>query len=90
MNSQANPISLVLIDDHAALREALREALEREGRFRVVGEAGDASTALKVVKEQNPDVVVLDISLPDMSGDQIARMLTRHLPQVKIIAFSSD
>ena len=88
MNSQANPISLVLIDDHAALREALREALEREGRFRVVGEAGDASTALKVVKEQNPDVVVLDISLPDMSGDQIARMLTRHLPQVKIIAFS--
>ena len=88
MENQKHVISLVLIDDHAALREALREALEREDRFRIVGEAGDAMTALKVVKETKPDVVVLDISLPDMGGDQIARMLKRQIPEVRIIAFS--
>jgi two-component system NarL family response regulator len=81
-------IRTVLVDDHHLLREALREKLEKEADIEIVGEAGCGSDALKVVDELAPDVVVLDIALPDTSGVEIARSIVETHRYVKVVALS--
>ena len=81
-------IRIILVDDHYLLREALREKLEKEIDIDIVGEAGDGNTALQLVAELLPDVVVLDISLREMSGVDIAAQITADYPQIKIVALS--
>ena len=82
-------IRVMLVDDHTMVREALRTVLEQDGGMTVVGEAGDGETALKKTSELNPDVVVMDVALPGLSGiETTRRLLTRH-PGVKILALST-
>lgn len=89
MNTEhIQPIHILLVDDHALLREALREKLEREQEFVVVGEAGNAESAMQLIAANLPDVVVLDISLPDKSGVELAREIKQRYPAVRIVAFS--
>ena len=89
MNTETTQsIHILLVDDHALLREALREKLEREREFVVVGEAGDARSAMELMAATTPDVVVLDVSLPDKSGVELAREIRALCPDVRIVAFS--
>lgn len=81
-------IRTVLVDDHHLLREALREKLEKEADIEIVGEAGCGRGALKLIDELTPDVVVLDIALPDMSGIEIAMSIASEHSSVKIVALS--
>lgn len=81
-------IRVILVDDHYLLREALREKLEKEIDINIIGEAGDGYAALRLVAELMPDVVVLDISLREMSGIDIAAQMTVDYPQIKIVALS--
>jgi len=82
-------IRVVLADDHRMLREALRSTLEKEPDIEVVGEAADGSSTLKVVRDLEPDVIVLDVAMPEMNGmDAAARIFTRF-PKTKIIALSA-
>jgi len=78
-------ITILLVDDHEVLREALREALEREPDFEVVGEAGDVAAALKALDERVPDVVVLDISLGKESGLDVLRRLDETIATSAIV-----
>jgi two-component system NarL family response regulator len=80
-------ISVLLVDDHRLVREALRDALAKEPDIKVVGEAGDAETALRLAHSLAPDSVVLDDSLPDMSGIEAAANLKRR-GGPKIVALS--
>ncbi len=81
-------IRIILVDDHYLLREALREKLAKEADIDIVGEAGNGHAALQLVAELLPDVVVLDISLGDMSGVDIAAQITAGYPRSKIVALS--
>lgn len=87
MNDRA-PIRIVLVDDHSLLREALREKLAREPDFDVIGEAGDADTALRLVAELSPDILILDVALPDKNGSEIANEVKLKFPATRIVVFS--
>ncbi|TPW97417.1 response regulator transcription factor, partial [Schumannella luteola] len=68
-------IRVVLVDDHPMLRHGLRSLLEELGGAVVVGEAGDGETALSLARETEPDVVVMDLAMPGISGIEATRRL---------------
>lgn len=82
-------IKVLLADDHWLVREALRNSLAREPDIEIVGEAGDASTTFERTHSLRPDVVVLDVSLPDGNGIDVARSLKERTGvDAKIVALS--
>ncbi|NQV33353.1 MAG: response regulator transcription factor [Phycisphaeraceae bacterium] len=82
-------VKIVLADDHDAIRQALRSLLETEPDFEIVGEACHGSEAVQLVEQSQPDVVIMDISMPVINGIEATRRLNQSLPDVKVIAFSS-
>jgi DNA-binding NarL/FixJ family response regulator len=72
-------------DDHTLLREGVRRLLEEAADFAVVGEAADASQALKLVIEHRPDIVLLDISMPGMSSFEAANLIEEHCVGTRIV-----
>jgi DNA-binding NarL/FixJ family response regulator len=83
-------VTVLIVDDYAPFRSSAR-ALFDGGRFRVVGEAGDGASALQAVVTLRPDVVLLDVHLPDLDGFEVARRLAArpHAPAV-ILTSSRD
>ncbi len=81
-------ISAYICDDVAALRLVIRTVLELDGDVRVVGEAGDGLTALEEVERLRPDVVVLDLSLPERDGLEVLEALVKRSPRTRVIVFS--
>lgn len=81
-------VKVVIADDHMMFREGIRQRLESEPGFSVVGEAGNVEEALKVVEETRPDIVMLDIRMPGRSGIDAARQLRREWPAIKILVVS--
>lgn len=76
---------IVLADDHTMFRQGLRELIERKTGFTVVGEASTGREALEQVERLDPDMLLLDIQMPDMTGVEAARALVQTHPKVKII-----
>ena len=79
---------LLLVDDHAVVRSGLRMLLESEADFEIVGEAGSGREALKAVAEMRPDIVLMDIGLPDISGIEAAAEIKRLRPETAIVALT--
>ena len=77
--------SVVIVDDHALIREGLRRALGRADGVTVVGEAASAAECRALVRQQEPDVVVLDIRLPDEDGLSLCRALRQAHPEVGVV-----
>lgn len=69
------PIKIVIADDHMMVREGLKQLLELDGDIKVVGQAGEGETCINLVNELNPDVVLLDINMPNMNGMQTLQRL---------------
>lgn len=82
------PIRIVLCDDHQIIREGLRSLLEKQPDMTVVGEALNGLGAIKMVSEKKPDIVILDIAMPEMNGIGAARRIFAEHPKVKILALS--
>jgi len=85
-----NEIKILLVDDHRLMREGLRALLLEHPMLRVVGEADGRSTALEQVRTRQPDVVVMDVHLPDENGIAIAAHILSEFPRTKIIILSGD
>lgn len=79
---------ILLIDDHKLFREGVRRILEFEASFQVVAEGDDGSLALKLVEEYQPDVVLMDINMPQLNGVQATAELIRNHPDIKVIILS--
>ena len=79
---------VLLVDDHAIVREGYRRLLEGEANISVVGEAGSAAQAYEQARSLQPDVVVMDIALPGVSGIEATRRMLRDQPQLHILMFS--
>ena len=79
---------LLLVDDHAVVRSGLRMLLESEPDFEIIGEAGSGREALAVVTERHPDIVLMDIGLPDISGIEAASEIKRLHPATAIVALT--
>ena len=81
-------IRLLLIDDHAVVRSGLRMLLESESDMVIVGEGGTAREALEAVARLTPDLVLMDIGLPDMSGIEVTQKIKTGWPQVAVVALT--
>jgi two-component system, NarL family, invasion response regulator UvrY len=81
-------ITVILVDDHAVVREGYRRLLERDHRLVVVGEAAGAAEAIRLDTELRPDVIVLDIALPGVSGIEVLRRIRSRRPDARVLMFS--
>jgi DNA-binding NarL/FixJ family response regulator len=80
-------IKILLVDDHKLMREGLAALLVKKG-FEVIGEADTGHAAVKLVRKLQPDVILMDISMPDLNGVEATRQIRDENPQIKIIALS--
>ncbi len=81
-------IRVLIIDDHELVRAGIRALLEKSEDIRVVGEAGEGHEALASIRKTNPDVALLDISLPGLNGLEVAAKARRDFPRVRIVFLS--
>ena len=79
---------IVLAEDHKTVREGLKMLVNAQADMEVVGEAGDGQAAIKSVREKNPDIVVMDISMPEMNGLKATRKLKSEFPDLKILTLT--
>ena len=82
-------IEVLLVDDHALMREGLRALIEGADGMRVVGAAADGSEALERARELRPHVVLMDLSMPGLDGAEATRRLTAELPEVQVLVLTS-
>ena len=85
----AEKIHVLLADDHAVVRQGIRRFLEEAGDIEVVAEAGDGREALRLVEEHQPDVAVLDIRMPEVTGVEATRRIKERFPQVRVLILTA-
>jgi DNA-binding NarL/FixJ family response regulator len=84
-----DPIRVVLADDHAVVRKGIREFLENAGDIEVVAEAGDGEEALRLVAEHEPDIAILDIRMPHVTGIEATRRIAAGNSRTRVLILSS-
>ncbi|OHB58053.1 MAG: DNA-binding response regulator [Planctomycetes bacterium GWF2_50_10] len=81
-------VKILLADDHKIVRDGLRSLIEKQPNMQVVGEACDGRTTVSSVRELMPNVVIIDIGMPDLNGIEATRQITQDNPNIKVIALS--
>lgn len=81
----AGRIKVLIVDDHPLFRQGLKQLVESDARFELAGEAGDGPAALQFIQEKKPDVAVLDVNLPGLSGLEVARQLQRKRSPTHVV-----
>ena len=81
-------IRIILADDHAVLRHGLSKSFQSEKDMEIVAQAKDGHTAVELVRELSPDIIIMDIGMPDLNGIEATRQITKEFPRVKVIALS--
>jgi len=88
-NASLPALRLVVVDDHEVVRQGLVALLDRRDAFQVVGEAGNVEEAMTVVRRMRPDLVIMDVRLPDGSGIEACRDIRAEMPEVRIVILTS-
>jgi DNA-binding NarL/FixJ family response regulator len=83
------PIRVMIVDDHQIVREGLQILLAEEPEFEVVGTAGDGATALVLVENSTPDVIMMDLVLPDLDGIEVTRRILRDHPSMRVLILTT-
>ncbi|MDT5271073.1 MAG: hypothetical protein QOH49_3259 [Acidobacteriota bacterium] len=81
-------VRVLLAEDHLTVRQGVRLLLDAQPDLEVVGEAGDGRTALKLARELEPDVILMDVSMPEMNGLRATEKLSAELPRVRVVALT--
>jgi len=80
--------TIIIVDDHSLFREGLKAIIERDSRYEVVGEAGSARKAIRMVRELKPDLALVDMSLPDQSGIELTRDILKFSARTHVMIIS--
>jgi DNA-binding NarL/FixJ family response regulator len=88
LSTNQNRIKLLLVDDHPVVRKGISSCLAKHTRIEIVGEAGDGQEALRKAGELKPDIIVMDIDMPQMNGLAVAEVLRKDFPQIKVVILS--
>jgi DNA-binding NarL/FixJ family response regulator len=86
--SQPGKIEVVIVDDHPLFRQGLRQAVEADSRFRLVGETDNGRAALETIKQLQPDVAVLDLNLPGLNGLEVAAALQSQKSRTRLVVLT--
>jgi two-component system response regulator DevR len=86
---EARPLRLLVVDDHEVVRQGLVSLLERRDHFQVVAEAGTAAEAVEMARKFEPDLVVMDVRLPDGSGIEACREIRAEFPATRVVILTS-
>lgn len=81
-------VKILIADDHKMVREGLRTLLEKQAGIKVAGEASTGSQAVKLALELSPDVVIMDVTMPDLNGIEATKKIVAKNPKIKVIALS--
>ena len=86
---EARPLRLLVVDDHEVVRQGLVSLLDRREHFQVVAEAGTAAEAVEMARKFEPDLVVMDVRLPDGSGIEACREIRAEFPGTRVVILTS-
>ena len=81
-------IKVLLVDDHRIVREGIKSLIDSQSDMEVIAEASSGREAIRIVRKMSPDLVVMDVAMPDMNGIEATRHITSEFPGVKVIALS--
>jgi DNA-binding NarL/FixJ family response regulator len=81
-------MKVLIVDDHGIVREGLKALIKRQADVEVVGEAEDGNTAVEMASRLIPDVVIMDVTMPNLNGVDATRAIVRNCPNTKVIALS--
>lgn len=84
-----NPFKILIVDDHLVVREGLKMILETDNRFEVIGEAENGKVALRLIEELSPDVILLDLNMPVMSGEDTLKALQANRCSIPVIILTT-
>ena len=90
MSTESRRIRVLLADDHSIMREGLQVMLELSGEFEVVGQARDGVEAVKAASDLSPDVIVMDVMMPEKDGVEACREIMESLPDTKVIMLTAS
>src|ERR1051326_1899009 len=82
--------TVLLVDDHSIVREGLRALIESQGDIAIIGEASDGSEAAQMAKRRGPDVLMLDLLMPQLNGVEATRQILKQNPRAKVLILSSS
>jgi DNA-binding NarL/FixJ family response regulator len=84
-----NPISILLVDDHQIVRQGVRAILEPDNRFQVIGEAATGAEAIRLVKLLHPQIMILDLKIPDLSGIEVCHQVIQLAPNTIVLILTA-
>ena len=90
MSTESRRIRVLLADDHSIMREGLQVMLEQSGEFEVVGQAKDGVEAVKAASELSPDVIVMDVMMPNKDGVEACREIMESLPDTRVVMLTAS
>jgi len=80
--------TIIIIDDHPLLREGLKAVIEKDKKYEVIAEAGDGKNGLRLIKKLMPDIVLVDISLPDVNGIELIYQIRKKFSEIRLMVIS--
>ncbi|MGC9396972.1 MAG: response regulator [Anaerolineae bacterium] len=87
--SQTTPLKVVVVDDHPFFRQGVRDVLDKEADIEVIAESGDGQEALELLRDIQPDVVLMDVNLPAMNGLKVTQKLKNKYPDINVIILTA-